>query len=285
MTDHTNDEREVRCPVDGCDATPLARGINLHVMRSSGGGHGPRGEVPETISFENLETVGEREVEMDYPEERDNEKHARLCPYCSQTFAGIPGLMIHLGQKSGRDNHPENPKERHEPREFPRVEADAEGNIERVCTPSSTPTEEYGAGAIPVARVFRLVADLLAENEVAFAERVRGDLIGVQPETDKCVSHPALLEALIEKGREEPTDHRLTAALEGGRIRVNYRDESGSLTATDAREYSARLRRACKTEGWRDATLVHFIGFLERCAEILEGNMDPSDGSAEFNCK
>jgi hypothetical protein len=80
MTNHTNDERTVRCPVDGCDATPLARGINLHINRSSGGGHGPAGEVPSDISLDNLETVGEREVEMDYPEERDNETHARLSP-------------------------------------------------------------------------------------------------------------------------------------------------------------------------------------------------------------
>ena len=129
MTDK-NDERTVRCPVESCDSTPLARGINLHIMRSSGGGHGPRGEVPDSISLENLETVGAREVEMDYPEERDNEKHARLCPYCSQTFSGVQGLMIHLGQTAGRKNHPANPRDRHEPSDFPHVEVDDDGNVQ-----------------------------------------------------------------------------------------------------------------------------------------------------------
>jgi len=83
MTNHPNDERTVRCPVDGCDAEKLARGIHLHVRQSSGDGHGPQGEVPDSINFENLDTVGEQTVEMDYPEERNNEKEARLCPYCS----------------------------------------------------------------------------------------------------------------------------------------------------------------------------------------------------------
>jgi hypothetical protein len=87
-------------------------------MRSSGDGHGPRG-IPDNVSLENLETVGEREVKIDYPDKRDNEKHTRLCPYCSETFAGVQGLMIHLGQTAGRKNHPANPEDRHQSRTPP----------------------------------------------------------------------------------------------------------------------------------------------------------------------
>ncbi len=155
---HSNDERTVRCPVDGCDATPLARVINLHINRSDGDGHGPRGEIPDDISLENLESVGEREVEMDYPEERDTEDYARLCPYCSQTFAGANGVMSHLGQKVGRDNHPVDPKARHEPGDFPRVETDEEGNIlQAVDTPTMIPVESGEKGAVPRTQVFRLI--------------------------------------------------------------------------------------------------------------------------------
>jgi len=176
MTNHSNDERTVRCPVDGCDATPLARGINLHLNRSSGDGHGELGEVPDHISTDSLETVGAREVEMDYPEERDNEEYARLCPYCNQTFSSAQGLMIHLGQTAGRKNHPTNPQDRHEISDFPRVEADADGNAQR-AVPVETSDVSLKEGAVPTARVFRLIAELLAEDKAETAQRVRRALL------------------------------------------------------------------------------------------------------------
>ena len=61
----------------------------------------------------------------------ESEDSARFCPYCNQTFEGLNGLMIHLGQKAGRDNHPVNPKDRHEPGDFPPVEVDADGNLQK----------------------------------------------------------------------------------------------------------------------------------------------------------
>lgn len=179
MTNHRNDERTVRCPVEGCDATPLARGINLHLNRSSGDGHGPRGEVPDHISTDNLETVGTESVEMDYPEERQNQKHARLCPYCNETFAGVQGLMIHLGQTAGRKNHPANPKDRHEAGDFPRVEVDSKGNVQAaVDTPETVPADSRDNAAVPTARVFSLIADLVADGEMRTASRVRRALLG-----------------------------------------------------------------------------------------------------------
>jgi len=41
MTDcetHENEERTVICPVEGCDAEKLARGMHLHVLHSKGDG-------------------------------------------------------------------------------------------------------------------------------------------------------------------------------------------------------------------------------------------------------
>lgn len=129
---HINDERTVVCPVEGCDETPLARGVHLHVMRSDGNGHGPQGDVPPHITFDNLETAGSRQVSMNYPEHRETEHVARLCPYCERPFRGKHGVMIHLGQTAGRKNHPENPRELHDPDDFAVVHVDDNENVVEV---------------------------------------------------------------------------------------------------------------------------------------------------------
>jgi hypothetical protein len=286
MTDHKNDERTVRCPVEGCEATPLARGINLHIMRSSGDGHGPQGEVPDSLSLENLETVGEREVEMDYPDERDNEKHARLCPYCNQTFTGISGLMIHLGQTAGRKNHPANPKDRHEPSDFPRVEVDAEGNIQQVAGTDDTDHVDTGKGAVPTARVFRLIADLIADGETRTAHRVRRDLLGADDAVASSRDeppHPELFEALLTQGRAEQTNHRVTAALEGEGMMVACRGESAFLSATEARDIAARLEQVAASEDWRDGDARELIAFLRRGADVLDGDKTERGLHEEFD--
>lgn len=129
---HLNDERTVHCPVDGCDETPLARGVHLHVMRSVGDGHGPQGEVPPHVDLSDLETAGTRAVSMDYPEHRQTEQVARLCPFCRQPFRGKQGVQIHLGQVSGRNDHPEDARERHDPEEYPIAHLDEHGNVVQV---------------------------------------------------------------------------------------------------------------------------------------------------------
>lgn len=151
---HENDERRVNCPVNGCDETPLARGVNLHVLRSAGGGHGPQGEVPAHISFDDLETVGTGRVAMDYPEERNNEQVARLCPYCEQPFRGKHGVMIHLGQVAGRKNHPEDAPKQHEPDDFAIVQLDDQENIVEVvedapAMPSTVKRRQSSIGRTP----------------------------------------------------------------------------------------------------------------------------------------
>jgi len=273
MSDHTNDERTVCCPVEGCDSTPLARGVNLHILRSSGEGHGPQNEVPDHISLDKLETVGEREVEMDYPEERNNEKHARLCPYCSETFAGIPGLMIHLGQTAGRKNHPENPKEKHNPEDFPRVEVDAEGNVETtVDSTEAISTDDIENAAVSKARVFSLLAELVADDEAETAHRVRRALLD-----DDDVVNPGrkeqpysdLFDALLAQGRAEVSDSVISAALESEGVMVACRGESVFLTAEEAREVAARLEGFSDREYWGDDDILALIRFLRHSVDVL----------------
>ena len=147
---HRNKERVVKCPVEGCDAEKLARGIHLHVLQSAGKGHGEQGEIPDGISFDDLEDAGTKEVEVNYPEEREVESIARLCPYCSVPFNGKHGVLIHLGQVAGRKNHPPNASRVHEPEDFPIVKLDDDENIVSVvdnhtaASPSNKPDEARG---------------------------------------------------------------------------------------------------------------------------------------------
>lgn len=285
MTDHTNDERTVRCPVEGCDATPLARGVNLHVNRSSGDGHGPRGEVPSNISFENLETVGDRKVKMDYPDERDNERHARLCPYCSQTFSGVQGLMIHLGQTAGRKNHPANPKDRHEPGDFPCVEVDAEGNVQQtVDTTERTPEDSSDKGAVPAARVFGLIADLVADGETRMAHRVRRELIGVdtanRPVRDS-PTHPEMYDALLARFHTDGSGSTVNAVLEDKGVTLSCGGTSALYTADEALDLAAGLEQA-DSEERHSEEITDLVGFLRYSAEVLDGEGADQDPHEEF---
>jgi len=142
---HKNNEKAVKCPVNGCNKETLARGLHLHVRQSGSGNHGESGEVPEGVDLETAKKTGTQEVEMDYPESRDSEEVARLCPYCERPFTGKHGVMIHLGLTKGRKDHPEDGPDRHEPEDFDIVDVDDRGNIENVVQEGnveSLPTTE-----------------------------------------------------------------------------------------------------------------------------------------------
>lgn len=142
-TSHKNQEKTVICPVEGCDKEALARGLHLHVRQSSGGGHGDSRSVPDHLNLDDAEVVGDREVEMEYPDERDIEEVARLCPYCERPYRGKQGVMIHLGQTAGRKDHPEDAAERHDMSDFPIVKVDDDGNIvERIDGDTKMPSTE-----------------------------------------------------------------------------------------------------------------------------------------------
>lgn len=269
------DERTVRCPVEGCDDEVLARGINLHVMRSSGDGHGPKGDVPDHLSFENLETIGKQDVEMDYPETRDNEKHARLCPYCSQVFLGIQGLMIHLGQTAGRKNHPENPKEKHEPSDFPQVEVDGEGNVQEIIQTEPGSQAERERVIIPESRVLKLISEFGSEGKTDVASRMRGALIEAnaanRPEPGE-LDCPDLINSLLDYGRTDSGEATITAALESEGVMVACDGESAFLTAEEALQLGTQLELVAAGEGWEDRDCRDLIEFLRHGAEVLNSS-------------
>jgi uncharacterized C2H2 Zn-finger protein len=130
MTDDDRDgERVVRCPVEGCHAEKLARGMHLHILRSSDAAHGEQGEIPAGVTLDNLEEVGRESVDIDYPESRASESVARMCPYCSSPFKGKGGVMRHLGLVEGRKDHPPNANALHEPEDFVKVRLDKDDNV------------------------------------------------------------------------------------------------------------------------------------------------------------
>ena len=147
MTDDDRDgERVVRCPVEGCDAEKLARGMHLHILRSSDAAHGDQGEYPGGVDLDNLEEVGRESVDVDYPESRASESVSRRCPYCRQHFSGKNGVLIHLGQMSGRGNHPEGASELHEPEDFAVIQLDEDvvGVVEPVSDDHDKESREDG---------------------------------------------------------------------------------------------------------------------------------------------
>jgi len=181
---HKNEERTVECPGEGCDEEPLARGLYLHVMRSSGNGHGSKNEVPEYINLEEAKTAGTREVEMEYPEERDSESVARLCPYCKRPFRGKQGVMIHLGQMAGRKDHPKKPREKHDAEDFSIVQVDEDENIVEVIKEStvmsSTERPRESNEPIDEETVRKHIEDLREQGLEEEAERAKKRLLGGQ---------------------------------------------------------------------------------------------------------
>ncbi|AXG07441.1 hypothetical protein DU500_13965 [Haloplanus rubicundus] len=275
MTDsHHNDERTVRCPIEGCDSTPLARGINLHIRQSSGDGHGPQGEVPDHIDLGDLETVGEREVRMDYPKKRDTEDVARLCPYCSLPYKGTNGVLIHLGQVAGRKNHPENAAQKHSEEDFPRVEVDEFENVTNVID-SAEDIEEVDSvkAAVPRQRVYRLIADFVADDEMQTARRVRKQLLGIDTQERSIrpnPTHPDLYSKLVEQLYEDQAEYEVAAALEKVGIMIASRGETGLYSADDALDLAASIERVAVQEGRNEGRVAGLIEFLRYGADLLE---------------
>jgi hypothetical protein len=285
MTNHCNDERTVHCPVDGCDATPLARGINLHLRQSSGEGHGQHGEVPDHVSTENLETVGNREVEMDYPEQRDSEQVTRICPYCSRPFEGKNGVLIHLSHVAGRKNHPENADEGHSEGDFPVVEIDSKGNITSVAGES----QEYEAvdfenGAVPVQRVYHLIAELLSENRQRAAKQTRRLLLGTEPAGQprrNAPPHIELHEALLSRRYTESAEDEMSAILRSDGIRLTCEDHSMLYRANEARDVAAALERAL-SDTYPHETVSELVEFLRYGSQKLEDEEVSQNYHEEF---
>jgi len=149
MVRRTNKEEQVSCPVEGCNEEPMKRGLYMHIYQTNdpkSKGHYPRGELPPDIDEEKIKVTGKSDVELDYPETQDLETVHYLDTYTGKAYEGKRGLMIHLGQKAGQDNIPEDVTKRHRPEDFPIVEIDDDGNITEVIkypTGNVPPIEPY----------------------------------------------------------------------------------------------------------------------------------------------
>lgn len=273
MTNHRNDERTVRCPVEGCDATPLARGINLHVRRSSGNGHGPQGEIPEGVDFDNLESVSTESVEMDYPEDRESEQTARLCPYCERPFNGKNGVLIHLGQVSGRKDHPENAAAELADVEFTEVIVDEKGNVTTEGTEDKDTLRGTRDEPIVVSskEVYELIADLLREGDTYAARRLRSQILEIGGIALRQQEHldRALFEELLEYAETGGANLELAASLQPEGIKVTCGDESAVYNATEARDIAGMLEQAI-TRQWYNEDLVELVKFLRHLATVIE---------------
>lgn len=166
-------ERVVRCPIEGCDAEHPSRGIHLHIMRSVGDGHGDQGDYP-AVNTDDLVEVGRKAVDVDYPDERESESVARLCPYCRQPFSGKEGVMIHLGLVAGRKGHPENASEVHDPDDFPRAERDADENLIGVVS-SQQNCDAEGRGSLGKVESEESPFVTLSKSEVSYLCGVLND--------------------------------------------------------------------------------------------------------------
>lgn len=178
---HHNKETVVKCPVEGCSHEGLSRGIHLHVRQSTGGGHGEHGDVPEHLDFDDLEKVGEKDVEMDYPDERTEEEVARLCPFCGSAYKGFRGLKIHVGQKAGQGVHPEDATDI-EKEDTPVAHVDDDMNVieiveENELMPSTKRRITKEKAGVSQEDVADLIDELKEEGESEIAERIRKKLL------------------------------------------------------------------------------------------------------------
>lgn len=173
----------MKCPVEGCDHEGLSRGMHLHVRQSSGDGHGPNGDTPENISFDDLEIVGEKDVEMNYPDKQKTGETARLCPFCGKAYRGFRGVKIHLGQKVGQGVHPDDAAELTK-EDTPVAKVDEDMNVVDVVDsaslmPSTKRRIEGGdGGSVPKEDVLKFIGELESEGSDDLADRVRTTLLG-----------------------------------------------------------------------------------------------------------
>lgn len=177
-----NSEDTVACPVEGCDAEPLKRGLHMHVWQSDGHGHGKRGEVPDDLDLDGARKRRKERVSINYPDKVNLENVERLDTYTGEVFKGKRGLMIHLGQKAGQDNIPNKVTEMHDGEDFPIVRTDDDGNIVELIEPGSDDVPSAAphlpwTDTIPKERVVNFIEEVENTTGAATAEKIREALL------------------------------------------------------------------------------------------------------------
>ncbi|MGQ3327629.1 hypothetical protein [Halorubrum sp. FL23] len=222
---------------------------------------------------------------MDYPEERENEKHARLCPYCNQTFVGEQGVMIHLGQTAGRKNHPESAGEHHTIDDFPRVEVDEQGNITSVIDGTEDINVVGDRMMVPARDVYTLVAEFVAEDDMVTAHRLRKHLLGIDNPTRPLRTVPTdqkLFSALLGRGYDGEAGQQVSATVRKDGIMIACRGESALYSADEALDLAAALERTASRENWQ-GEIPNFIAFLRNGADVLDGDRKGSELPKDFD--
>lgn len=116
----------------------------MHIWQTDdpeGEGHGPVGEVSDSLDLQDVEVVGTADVQMDYPNTQDIGDAEYFDTYTGHAYKGKRGLMVHLGQVAGEHNIPANVTDRFDADDFPIVETDDDGNILNVV--------EWGSEDVP----------------------------------------------------------------------------------------------------------------------------------------
>jgi len=270
--EHENEERTVKCPVEGCDSEALARGVHLHVRQSADDAHGPRGTVPDHIDFDDLETVGSESVTMEYPTKRDTDDNvARLCPYCAKPFRGTSGVQIHLGQVEGKGNHPEDASDHRSLNSYPKVTVDEDDYSGGVIEVDHSAVENSQTGpVVPVTRIYQYIVDLLEDGRTEDAQTARQRLLGPDAVTD---GTSPIFDALVLVGRAGTIKRGISIVPEDDTVRVSCRGVSDALSPDEARLVARQVEEAAGFEDWLDEDTRHLIEFLLDCADYLDGNL------------
>ena len=118
----------------------------MHIYQTDGKGHGTREVVPDTIDIEDITIDGSSSDATDFSDKQAIENARRLDTYTGRTFDGVRGIMIHLGQKAGENNIPEDVTDIHDGQDFPIVKVDDFGNIVELIQPggeSAPPADPF----------------------------------------------------------------------------------------------------------------------------------------------
>jgi ribosomal protein L37AE/L43A len=101
---HTNKENKLKCPY--CDSTLKSRGMYQHIWRSGDEAHGGHKQVPDDWEDTEPEVVGQDNVSMHVPTEKQYDHKKSTCKHCGENFQGTHGLSVHLSRVN--DNiHPD----------------------------------------------------------------------------------------------------------------------------------------------------------------------------------
>ncbi len=181
-------------------------------------------------------------------------------------------MKIHLGQVAGRHNHPEDAADEHEPEDFPRVTVDNEENVVGVIGRKHGATDTEVESAIPADRVYEFIAELLADDRQAEAQRVRSRLLAGTTDTTLFPLSPAYQWVILE-ARSKSLREGLAAKLDADGVHIEWRGKTETLASDEVRDLAAKLEERSNRVNTLDDDLPALIEWLRDAADALEGQV------------